>query len=450
MESKRETVIVAAPPSKSVSHRMLIGAALAAGDSVVEHVLESRDIERTADILRAAGARIERQGDGKFAVSGVAGTPAGGFDAPVSCDVHESGTTCRLLTAVLAAGKGMFRIHGAPRMHERPIGELVDVLRGRGVRVTYEGREGCPPLLIDSDGMSGGATAIGLGESSQYLSGLLLAAPLTSGLTIEVSGDKVVSWPYVALTLQALEDFGIGFRVETRETPRGKWQADDWRTLREVRPGLVRFVVSPGVYRAGNYRVEGDWSNASYFLAAGAVGPRPVRVAGLRVDSLQGDRAMLDILGRMGARFERADNGVVVAPSSLTGVEVDMGHCPDLVPTVAATAAFAQGVTTIRNVAHLRIKECDRLSAPAAELRKAGVRVEELDDGLIVHGSLRSGGPAPVIDEKVMPFLSYGDHRMAMSLALLGFAGVQVALDDPACVAKSFPHFWNEWEKVRA
>lgn len=450
MENRRETVTVTAPPSKSVSHRMLIGAALAAGDSVVEHVLESLDIERTADILRAAGARVERLGEGRFAVTGVAGTPAGGFDAPVSCDVHESGTTCRLLTAVLAAGKGRFRIHGAPRMHERPIGQLVDVLRGLGVRVTYEGRAGCPPLHIDSDGMSGGTTAIGLDESSQYLSGLLLAAPLTGGLTVEVSGGKVVSWPYVALTLQALEDFGLGFRVETRGSVHAGWQADDWRALREVRPGLVRFVVPPGVYRAGRYRVEGDWSNVSYFLAAGAVGPRPVRVTGVRIDSLQGDRAMLDILGRMGARFEREDNGVVALPSDLNGVEVDMGHCPDLVPTVAVTAAFARGVTRIRNVAHLRIKESDRLSAPAAELRKAGVRVDELDDGLVVHGALRRGGVARSGDGKVVPFLSYGDHRMAMSLALLGFAGVQSVLDDPACVAKSFPHFWNEWEKVRA
>ena len=208
-----EPVVVTAPPSKSLSHRALIGAALAAGESTVEHVLESRDLTCTADILRAVGAHIERCAPGSYRVRGVAGTPAGGFDAPVSCDVHESGTTCRLLTAVLAAGMGRFRIHGAPRMHERPIGELTDALASLGVQIAFEARAGFPPLVIDAAGMRGGEVSIGMDESSQYLSGLLLAAPLTQGMTVNVAGKSVVSWPYVGLTLQTLEDFGIDFTV---------------------------------------------------------------------------------------------------------------------------------------------------------------------------------------------------------------------------------------------
>lgn len=438
-----EPVVVIAPPSKSLSHRALIGASLAAGESMVEHVLESRDLTCTADILRGAGAHIERRAEGAYLVRGVAGTLAGGFETPVSCDVHESGTTCRLLTSVLAAGLGRFRIHGAPRMHERPVGELTTALESLGVRITFEGRQGYPPLVIDAAGIRGGEVTIGMDESSQYLSGLLLTAPLTQGMTVNVGGTAVVSWPYVGLTLQTLEDFGITFAVETREDVEAPWTETDWRTLREVAPGRVRFRVRPGMYRAGSYRVEGDWSGASYFLAAGAVGPRPVRVEGLRADSLQGDRALLDILTRMGADIRTGEGHVTVHPAPLHGIDVDMGHCPDLVPTVAVVAAFATGSTTVRNVAHLRIKESDRIAAPVGELRKAGIRAEERPDGLTVEGGV-------LATEQGTLFSAHGDHRIAMSLALLGLGGVEVSLDDPGCVGKSFPHFWELWEKVRA
>lgn len=435
---------VEAPPSKSVSHRMVIGAALGVGESRLANVLESDDLKRTMEIMQACGARIERLGEGLYAIRGVAGTPAGGRDEPVSCFVGESGTTCRLLTAVVAAGLGRFRIHGAPRMHERPIGELVMALRMLGVGVEWEGAAGFPPLVIDTNGMPGGEVNIGLDESSQYLSGLLLAAPLGKTLTIHVTGKKAVSWPYVGLTLKAMEDFGHSFRVEMLEED--GWVQRDWRAIREVLPGRTRFVVKPGIYRAGDYRVEGDWSNASYFLAAGAAGPHPVRVTGLRADSLQGDKAMLDILRSMGARVEVEPAAVTVHPSALRGTQVDMGHCPDLVPTVAALAAFAEGPTTVTNVAHLRIKECDRLAGPATELGKAGVRVEVREDGLTVYPAGRAAIAAP----EGTVFHAYGDHRMAMSLSLLGLAGVDVRLDDPKCVSKSFPSFWRKWGRVTA
>lgn len=439
-----KVIEVEAPPSKSVSHRMVIGAALAVGESRLANVLESDDLKRTMEIMQACGARIERLGEGLYAIGGIAGTPAGGRDEPVSCYVAESGTTCRLITAVVAAGLGRFRIHGAPRMHERPIGELVMALRMLNIGVEWEGKVGCPPIIIDTNGMPGGEVNIGLGESSQYLSGLLLAGPLGKTLTINVTGDKVVSWPYVGLTLKAMDEFGLKFLVEMLEE--GTWVQKDWRTIKNVIPGKTRFVVKPGFYRAGDYRVEGDWSNASYFLGAGAVGPNPVRITGLRADSLQGDKAMLDILQRMGAQIDIAPDSVTVHPSKLKGITVDMGDCPDIVPTVAAIAAFAEGPTTVTNVAHLRIKECDRLAGPAAQLAKAGVRVDVHDDGLTVHPSGRESISAPA----GTVFETYGDHRMAMSLSLLGFAGVKVELDDPKCVAKSFPSFWRKWGKVAA
>lgn len=434
---------VQAPPSKSVSHRTVIGAALAAGESRLANVLESDDLERTRSILSACGARIERQGEGQYTVRGVAGTPAGGGEEPVSCYVADSGTTCRLLTGVLAAGLGRFRIHGVPRMHERPIGDLAQALQALGVGVEWEAKESYPPLVLDTCGLKGTEVTIGLDESSQYISGLLMAAPMAKAMTITVGGKKAVSWPYVGLTLKAMEEFGLRFHVEMRNDA-GVWETVDWKTLRNVIPGRTRFVVKPGMYRAGDYRVEGDWSNASYFLAAGAVGTQPVRVCGVRADSLQGDKAMMDILQRMGARIETEAHAVTVFPSQLTGIAVDMGHCPDLVPTVAAVAAFAEGETVISNVAHLRIKECDRLASPSAELAKAGVVSEVLEDGLRIIGN-RAAIQAP----EGTQFCTYSDHRMAMSLSLLHFAGVDVQLDTPGCVAKSFPGFWKEWEKVR-
>ena len=425
-----DCITLQAPASKSVSHRMLIGAALAAGNSTVSHVLDSKDVERTRALLCAAGANIQPLNAGAYAVRGMNGCPQGGTrEHPLDCDVHESGTTCRILTAVLAAGRGVFRIHGAGRMHERPIGALVTVLEGLGAQITYEGTAGCPPLLLTTNGMTGGTAVMGLDESSQYLSGLLLAAPLM-GLTVTLGGSKVVSWPYVGLTLQTLEDFGVPFRVEQWAEDAcpacaggegAHWRPVDWRTLTEARPGCVRFSVPRAAYRAGTYTVEGDWSGASYLLAAGAVGRRPVLVRGLRADSLQGDMAILDILQRMGAHMQWQADGVLVSPAPLHGVDVDMGACPDLVPTVAAVAAFAQGPSRVRNVAHLRLKESDRIAAPAGELRKAGVRVEECADGLVVHGMAGTAQGKPQAAAGTL-FSAHGDHRIAMSLALLELA----------------------------
>jgi 3-phosphoshikimate 1-carboxyvinyltransferase len=451
-------VSVAAPASKSASHRYLVGAALAPGVSRVRNTLESRDLERTRAILRAAGATVNALPDG-WEVSGMT-IPRGGDEAggALSCDVHESGTTCRLLTAVLAAGKGFFHIHGAGRMHERPIGELVHALVRLGAEVRFERKPDCPPLILHARGLDparcGGSLRIGMNVSSQYFSGLLLAGPLAAApLTLEVAGDRAVSWPYVGLTLQCLEDFGIDVRVETRSDVHSAWRRNTvqgCRAVAAVRPGCLRVTVRPSKYRAGDYLVEGDWSGASYLLAAGALGRGPVRVEGLREDSPQGDRIFLDILRSMGARVETGPGAVTVFPSGLRAVDVDMGSCPDLVPTVAVLAAFAKGASRLYNAAHLRVKESDRIAAPAAELRKAGIVVEEKADGLVVRGVYpdrpRLAGDAV--------FSAHNDHRIAMSLALLGLGrpdgalDMEARLDDPSVVAKSFPQFWDIWRQI--
>lgn len=438
-------VVVAAPASKSLSHRALIAAALAPGISTVRHVSDGADLERTRDILSAVGAELTPDGRDSWRVRGMVAGPAGGKAEAVSCDVGESGTTCRLLTAVLAAGQGRFRVHGAPRMHERPIGVLTDVLEALGAEIAFTSRSGYPPLEIRAQGLAGGEAVVGLDASSQYLSGLLLAAPLCRApLRVTIGGRKAVSWPYVGLTLQTLDDFGIGFSVETSDQE-GRREAD-WRSVRRAEPGRLRIAVRPGFYRPGDYSVEGDWSGASYLLAAGAVGRTPVAVAGLRPDSLQGDRVIADLLRRMGAAVEAAADGtMLVSPGPLHGIEADMGDCPDLVPTVAVLAAFASGVTRIRNVAHLRIKESDRIAAPVEELRKVGVRAEEREDGLVIYG-LGPDRPRPSADTL---FCAHNDHRIAMSLALLGVDGDTVRLDDPGVVRKSFPQFWDVWKQVR-
>mgnify|MGYP006294919189 CR=1 FL=1 len=439
---------ITAPASKSMSHRACIAAALAPGTSRLTGVLDSDDIHRTRDILTAAGASFAADGDALVVTGmqdGPMGSSLGEADDPLDCNVGESGTTCRLLTGVLAAGKGRFHVHGEGRMHQRPIAEPARALHHFGIEFVWLGEEGYPPFVLVTRGLPGGEVSVSLEESSHYLSGLLLAAPLAQAPTaVSVGGSKVVSWPYVALTLTVLQDFGLTCRVYSLED--GEWAERDFREMTAVEPGKVRFLVDPGAYRARDYAVEGDWSNASYFLAAGAVGPNPVRVTGLRQDSLQGDRAILDILAAMGAVVSWDAGAVTVSPpasGALSGTRVDMGHCPDLVPTVATAAALAQGPTTITNVAHLRIKESDRLAALASELGKAGARVETFADGLTVT-------PAPLRTGETLELDSHGDHRLVMGPSILGLGGVDVRFDHPECVGKSFPGFFEQWNAVLA
>lgn len=467
---EKEPVVIKAPPSKSLSHRYLTGAALAPGESLVCNTLESADLEATRAILCQAGARMQPLHDpdsdriNGWRVWGMPSGPRGGEGEPLQCDVGESGTTCRLLTAVLAAGEGLFRIFGHGRMHERPVGELCEALKILGCGVAYEGRAGCPPLLLQAHGLNPGPVdgyvKMSMDDSSQFFSGLLLAAPLAkTPLCIELAGKKAVSWPYVGLTLRCLADFGLRFRVEIRPRLAAPWidlRESVWRGVDDARPGCFRVRVRPGHYRAGEYDIEGDWSGASYFLAAGALGERPVKVTGLDPDSPQGDRAILDILRKMGARISVSADGVTVFPSQLHGVPLDMGYCPDLAPTVAVLAAFARGSTRISNVAHLKLKECDRIAAPALELAKAGVTVDVLSDGLLINGlagAAARGKPHKPTLAAETSLSAHNDHRMAMSLALLEMADpeldVRRRIDDPDVVRKSFPDFWTLWDMVK-
>ncbi len=484
-----------APSSKSMSHRMLMGAACASGESVVRRVLMSKDIECTMAALRGAGAHftpmaetLENQEKGvqSFWVLGMDSPDADQRSPsiqkttdPISCDMHESGTSCRLLTALLSTCNGLFHIHGAPRLHQRPMHALTQALSQLGTQIRFLEKEDHAPFFLQGHALvkntsknRGAALAqtiqatteaqntkslpmvtIDSDASSQYLSGLLLAAPrMQGGLRITLGGKKVVSWPYVGLTLQVLENFGIPFSVEQKREE--TWQKVDWRHMAEAIPGATRFCVSEAPYRAGEYVVEGDWSGASYLIAAGALGTTPVSIRGLNSASLQGDRAILDILQAMGGNFSWQEiftgkgdkrEHLQVFPTSLHGITVDMGACPDLVPTVAVLAAFAQGETLIHNCAHLRIKESDRIAAPATELRKAGVTVEEREDGLRIIGL----GKAPIFANETL-FSTHNDHRMAMSLALLGLHGQTPQLDAPDVVQKSFPHFWDVWGQIHA
>jgi len=442
----KDPIIVNAPASKSLSHRTLIAAALAEGVSEIASVLDSDDITRTRDCLAACGASIKER-DGLLVVTGMEGGPRGGNadgkhkdEPPHELFMHESGTTCRLMTAVAASGKGTFRVHGAPRMHERPMAELTDALASLGTKFDFEGQKGFLPFVMTARGYAKKSVDITLEESSQYLSGLLLGAPMADReTTISLTGSKAVSWPYVALTLRIMEDFKAQFAVEIRE---GRaWAPVPWRSIKSAAPGKVRFVVQPSGYQNTGYRVEGDWSNASYFLAAGAVGKRPVLLKGLAADSLQGDRAIMDILSQMGASIKVNFDGILVEPGPLRGIEVDMGRCPDLVPTVAAVAAFASTPTVIGNVAHLRLKETDRLAACATEVARTGCETETSDDSLIIRPTLLPRG-------REVSFSTYNDHRMAMSMSLFELAGIKVVLDNPACVGKSFPGFFDEWKKI--
>lgn len=442
------TIVVNAPASKSLSHRTLIAGSLANGECVISGLLDSDDIKRTRGCLEACGAKFEATDGGAVRVFGMENGPKGGNAdgrnpeaEPHEMYMHESGTTCRLMTAVAAAGKGTFHIHGAPRMHERPMKELVESLGHMGVKFSFEGEKGFLPFVMDTKGYGKKAVSISLEESSQYLSGLLLGAPLSKReILINVTGKKAVSWPYVALTLQIMEDFKAGFSVEIMKD--GRWEEVPWRSIRQVEPGAFRILVQPTGYDATNYRVEGDWSNSSYFFAAGAIGKKPVKVTGVHADSLQGDRAIIDILAQMGAGLNvTADKGITIYPRKLRGVNIDMGKCPDLVPTVAVVAAHAVSPTTIRNVAHLRIKECDRLAACAEQISKTGCKVEQLEDGIKIL-------PATINSGTSIDFETYGDHRIAMSMSLFELSGIYPNLDNPACVGKSFPGFFEEWDKV--
>ncbi len=452
------------PSSKSVSHRMLMGAALANGKSIVHNALISQDIQCTMEVLSLAGASFTPYNDSKqngqsFQINGI-NTAKHDALTPISCYMHESGTSARLLTAILSTCPGLFRIHGAQRLHQRPMLPLTKALQELDVTIEFQEKKGHMPFILlgqnqtmpdlkDNEQLYSRIAnidkkiSIDCDASSQYLSGLLMAAPrMPYGLCIHLQGEKIISWPYVGLTLQCLENFAIPFQVEIFHED--SWQSVNWKEIKQVEPNSIRFCIPQAAYQAGEYSVEGDWSSSSYLIAAATLGSRSINIQGLNPNSLQGDREILNILRNMGGSFTW-EGGLCVAPAKLYGIKVDMGKCPDLVPTVALMAAFAEGTTTIYNCAHLRLKESDRIVAPATELRKVGVEIEELNDGLRIKGL----GKPPVFDDNTI-FSTHNDHRIAMSLALLGLHGQKPQMDDITVVQKSFPNFWEIWEQIHA
>ena len=406
---------VEVPGSKSITQRALIAAALADGESTLLGPLESEDTRYTAAALEQMGVAVEKGLD-KWIVHGNGGRIA---TPDKEIFLGNNGTATRFLTSVVALGDGTFQISGDERMAERPILPLMQALKGWGVDIASMENNGCPPLLIKANGLSGGKTILPEGKSSQYLSSLLLVGPYArQEALLDVEGP-ILSLPYVIMTLAVMEEFGI--RVEASEA-------------------MNSFQIPRGIYNAGEYAIEGDASNASYFYAAAAVTGGEVTVPNVPVPSLQGDAAFVALLARMGCQVNKTGDGLTVSgPEELKGITVDMGDMPDVVPTLAVVASQAKGRTTIKNIAHLRIKECDRLHVMAVELAKMGAKVQELDDTLIIEGKDPDN---PMHGAEIE---TYNDHRIAMSFAVAGLAVPGLKVLGEECVVKSFPDFWERF-----
>ena len=410
--ARRAAGTVRLPGSKSISNRVLLLAALAQGRTTVRGLLDADDTRVMLDALERLGVRCARAGDA-LAIDGAAG-PFPGKRAELF--LGNAGTAFRPLTAALAFGAGEYRLSGVPRMHERPIGDLVDALNAIGARIDYLDKPGYPPLAVHpGDVRLDRAVRVRGDVSSQFLTALLMALPLAGAeATIEVDGE-LISKPYVDITLNLMRRFGVEVARE------------DWRAFRLPR---ARYA-SPG-----EIFVEGDASSASYFLAAGALGGGPVRVLGVGRDSIQGDLRFVEVLERMGARVALGADWIETRAGEgrLRAIDMDMNHIPDAAMTAAVMALFADGPSTIRNVASWRVKETDRLAAMAAELRKLGAQVEEGAD------FLRIAPPAKLTAGAAID--TYDDHRMAMCFSLAALGGVAVRINDPDCVAKTFPEYF--------
>jgi 3-phosphoshikimate 1-carboxyvinyltransferase len=411
------------PGSKSISNRVLLLAALAKGDTLLHDLLSSDDVDRMLDALRSLAVDWRHAGGNDYRVCGTAGQFA---VREADLFLGNAGTAFRPLTAVLALMGGQYRLHGVPRMHERPIGDLVDALRQAGAHIEYEGKDGFPPLRIHpARALDVPSVSVRGDVSSQFLTGLLMALPLTGrAVRIDIDGE-LISKPYVDITLALMRQFGVAA------------QRDGWSSIQL--PAVASYE-SPG-----ECFVEGDASSASYFLAAGAIGGGPVRVEGVGRDSVQGDVAFAQALEQLGAIVRMGPNWMEAsAPSSgrLRAFDLDLNHIPDAAMTLAICALFAEGPSRLRNIASWRVKETDRIAAMAIELRKLGAMVEEGADYLsITPPDTDTLCPGASID-------TYDDHRMAMCFSLVTLGGVPVRIMDPGCVAKTFPDYFDRWAEV--
>ena len=409
----KSRVEIEVPGSKSLTHRILIVSALAEGVCRIENPLLSEDTVLTIKALRQMGIRIEEKPDNRLVVYG-----SGGKLSPSREPIYlgNSGTSIRLLTAVAALGKHTYMLLGNDRMAERPIQALLDALSQIGVQARSTDNNGCPPVEINGTNLAGSTVSINCRTSSQYLTGLLLMAPCTEeGLEIKVT-DGPVSRPYVDMTIDVMSNFGLAID----------------------RHGYDVFkVAGKQVYRAGDYEVEADASQAGYFWAAAAICGHTVKVTGVNRNSCQGDVNFSKVLESMGCTIINESDGVAVAGSGrLKAVKIDMGDMPDMVPTLAVVAAFAEGTTVIKNVLHLKSKESDRLNAVVNELVKMGISARCSEDEMVVSGGKPQGAEIE----------TYGDHRIAMSFAVAGLKAPGTIIKDEHCVEKSFPDFWEVFE----
>ncbi|HHW7578985.1 TPA: 3-phosphoshikimate 1-carboxyvinyltransferase [Mannheimia haemolytica] len=411
------------PGSKSLSNRALLLAALATGTTRVTNLLDSDDIRHMLNALKALGVKYELSDDKTVCVvEGIGG--AFKVQNGLSLFLGNAGTAMRPLAAALCLKgeeKAQVILTGEPRMKERPIKHLVDALRQVGAEVQYLENEGYPPLAITNSGLQGGKVQIDGSISSQFLTALLMSAPLAeSDMEIEIIGD-LVSKPYIDITLSMMKDFGI--MVENR----------DYKTF--LVKGKQGYVAPQG-----NYLVEGDASSASYFLAAGAIKGN-VKVTGIGKKSIQGDRLFADVLEKMGAKITWGEDFIQAEQAPLKGVDMDMNHIPDAAMTIATTALFAEGETVIRNIYNWRVKETDRLNAMATELRKIGAVIEEGDDFIRIQ-------PLALEHFQHAEIETYNDHRMAMCFSLIALSNTEVTILDPNCTAKTFPTYFSELEKL--
>lgn len=408
------TGTVKVPGSKSITNRALLIAALAEGESTLTGALFSDDTQYMAAALNQLGIRVVSDPAAEsFVVSGRGGAiPAG----EASLFLGNSGTSVRFLAAAVALGHGHYVLDGVPRMRERPIAPMIGALRDLGVNVQSTMVDGYPPLEFHANGIAGDTVAMAGDKSSQYFTGLMIAAPYArNGMTIRVQGE-LVSVPYIDITADVMAAFGV---------------------VAEIDEDYKEFRIAAGQHYTGRvYEIEPDASNASYFFAAAAVTGGSVRVEGLGIESLQGDLDFVGVLEAMGAEVEIRDTATIVrgpAGGKLRGGDFDMTEISDTAQTLAAIAPFADGPVTIRGIAHNRLKETDRVSDVVTELRKLGQQVDEFEDGMTIH-------PAPVTPAEIE---TYDDHRMAMSFGVTGLRATGVRILDPGCTAKTFPDYWD-------
>lgn len=413
IKSVSGTVVL--PGSKSISNRTLLLAALAKGTTEIHSLLASDDVEHMLEALRVLGVQWARRDNTlDYTVPGVGGAfPVKQADLFLG----NAGTAFRPLTAALAFSHGHYKLAGVPRMHERPIADLVEALRQVGADIQYLGNPGYPPLQIRPATIrTQNRIQVRGNVSSQFLTALLLAAPLAGEtVTIEVVGE-LISKPYIEITLNLMRRFAIEVGRQDEQT----------------------FIVPGGqIYQSpGEIHVEGDASSASYFLAAGAIGGGPVRVEGVGRDSIQGDVRFAEVLEQMGAVITRSDNWIEAKNAGrLRAIDADLNHIPDAAMTIAVVALFAEGATMLRNIGSWRVKETDRIKAMATELRKVGASVEEGPDYLRI---------TPPAQLKSAEIDTYDDHRMAMCFSLVALGGVPIRINDPHCVAKTFPNYFAE------